>query len=439
MQAFLSLASSGYNSKTIMRIGLFTDTYRPAMNGIVHVVDSTRQQLEALGHEVYVFCPKVNNDPNEYDDHVIRFRSIPSGLFDDNRLSVFFPPVEMRKIRKLNLDVIHFFTPLQIGMMGIYAAQRTDAILVGQHCTDFYQYVEHYPQVLPGVLALTLTLPFTVKFDGVDTRTLLRSYRPQSGVTQWSKDVVENLMALVYSRCDAVIAVSRKSQKQLEGWRKKYSYDVTLLPTGVDPLPKPSTAEVKDFRSKWGIAPDDLVFTNIGRIGAEKNLAILIPTLKKVLEKHANARLVFVGDFDYLETLKEIAAKSGVNDRITFTGRIPREKLGAAYAAADVFVFPSVMDTQGLVVHEAANAGLPVVYVDRYVTEAVIDGENGYVARNSAASIAEKIIGLFDDADLRKQFGTASKAIAGRYSERIQTEKLEKIYIDALEANQHKL
>ena len=416
-----------------MRIGLFTDTYHPAMNGIVNVVDITRTQLEALGHEVFVFCPKVNNDPKEYDDHVIRFRSIPTGLFDDNRLSMFFPLVEMRKIRKMELDVIHFFTPLQIGMMGIYAAQRTDAILVGQHCTDFYQYVEHYPQVLPGVLALTLTLPFTVKFDGVDTRTLLKSYRPQSGVTQWSRDVVENLMALVYSRCDAVIAVSRKSQKQLEGWRKKYYYDVITLPTGVDPLPKPTATQIKEFRKTWGIDPDDLVFANIGRMGAEKNLAILIPSLKKVLEKHPNARLLFVGDFDYLETLKELAATSGYSDRITFTGRIPRQELGTAYAAADVFVFPSVMDTQGLVVHEAANAGLPIVYVDKYVTEAVIDGENGFVARNSAASIAEKVIRLFDDPDLRKTFGKASVEIARRYSERTQTVKLEEIYNKAID------
>ena len=422
-----------------MRIGLFTDTYHPAVNGIVQVVDSTRQQLEALGHEVFVFCPKVNNDPTEYDDHVIRFPSIPSGLFDDNRLSVFFPLVEMRKIRKLELDVIHFFTPLQIGMMGVYAAQRTDAILVGQHCTDLYQYVELYPQVLPGVLAFTLTLPFTVKFDGIDTRTLLRSYRPQLGVTQWSRDVVENLMALVYSRCDAVLAVSRKSQQQLESWRKKYQYDVTVLPTGVDPLPAPTKDQVKKFREDWGIAPTDLVFANIGRMGAEKNLDILIPSLKKVLQVHPNARLLFVGDFDYLETLKELAANSGVNDRITFTGRIPRQKLGVAYAAADVFVFPSVMDTQGLVVHEAANAGLPIVYVDRYVTEAVIDGENGFVARNSVNSIAEKIIRLFDDPGLRKQFGAASKKIAHQYNELTQTKKLEAIYLKALEERDRQL
>lgn len=415
-----------------MRIGLFTDTYHPATNGIVNVVDITRDQLEQMGHEVYVFCPKVNGDTKEYDDRVIRFRSIPSGLFDDNRLSVFFPPIEMRTIRRLELDVIHFFTPLQIGMMGVYAAQRTGAILVGQHCTDLYQYVEHYPQVLPGVLALTLTLPFTVKFDGVDAKTLARTYRPQLGITQWNRDVVENLMALVYSRCDVVIAVSRKSKQQLESWRGQYQYDVESLPTGVDPLPRGTKPAAKQFRADWGIESDDEVIANIGRMGAEKNLAILIPALKKILKTRPKARLLYVGDFDYRETLERLAAESGVGDRITFTGRIPREDLGIAYAAADVFVFPSVMDTQGLVVHEAAGAGLPIVYVDKLVTEAVEDGVNGYLARNSAANIADKILMLLEDPEKRKAFGAASRKIAHKYSEYGQTRKLEQLYREAI-------
>jgi glycosyltransferase involved in cell wall biosynthesis len=416
-----------------MRIGLFTDTYHPATNGIVNVVDITREKLEALGHDVYVFCPKVRSDAKEYDDHVIHFRSFPTGFFDGNRMSVFFPPLAMRKIRNLNLEVIHFFTPLQIGTMGIYAAERTGAALIGQHCTDVYQYVEHYPQVIPGLLAFTLTLPFTVKIKGVDTRTLMRGYRPQLEAAQWRRDLVKSLMIVFYSRCDTVIAVSRKSQLQLESWRrKKYPYDVLMLPTGVDPLPVPTKAEAKAFREQWGIAPDDQVFTNVGRMGAEKNLAILIPTLKKVLKTNPNARLLFVGGFDYLEALKELAANSGIGERITFTGQIPRQQLGVVYAATDVFVFSSVMDTQGLVIHEAANAGLPIVYVDKYVTEIVVDGENGYVAHNSANSIAEKITRLFNEPELRKKFGAASKKIVSRYSELDQTKKLEEIYREAI-------
>lgn len=425
--------------RTTMRIGLFTDTYHPAINGIVNVVDITREQLEALGHEVYIFCPKVNGDDREYDDHVIRFPSIPSGLFDDNRLTVFVPPIAMRTIKKLELDVIHFFTPLQIGMMGVYAAQRTDAILVGHHCTDFYQYVEHYPQVLPGVLALTLTLPFTVKFDGVDTRTLLRSYRPQLGVTQWNRDVVENLMALVYSRCDAVIAVSRKSKTQLESWRRHYDYDVTLLPTGVDALPRATAAEVRDFKEKWQIAPTDFVMSYVGRIGAEKNLAMLIPTLKKALKKHANARLMYVGDFDYRQTLERLAVESGVGDRITFTGRMPREALGVAYQASDVFVFPSTTDTQGLAIHEAALSGLPLILIDRHLSEVLIDGENGYIVPQTQAAIADKVNELIEQPELRKRFGAASKKIAAEFGEHDQTVALVNLYNRALARRENSL
>lgn len=422
-----------------MRVGIFTDTYHPATNGIVNVVDITRTQLEEMGHEVYVFCPKVNGDPNEYDDHVIRFPSIATGLFDDNRLSVFFPPFAMRTIRKLELDVIHFLTPLQIGMMGVYAAQRTDAVLIGQHCTDFYKYVEHYPQVLPGVLALTLTLPFTVKFNGIDARTLARTYRPQRGITQWNKDVVENMMSLVYSRCNGVIAVSRKSKAQLESWRGEYQYDVELLPTGVDPLPRASAAEVRSFREEWEIAPDDVVFSYVGRLGSEKNLDMLIPTLKKVLLKCKKARLMFVGDFDHREVLEAKALASGVSERITFTGRIPREQLSVAYQASDIFVFPSLTDTQGLAVHEAALAGLPLILIDKNLSEVLIDGENGFLTKNTQTDLAEKIVKLIKKPDLRKQFGAASKKIARRYSEQGQTKKLIDMYERAFAARDGQL
>ena len=415
-----------------MRIGLFTDTYHPAINGIVNVVDITREQLEAMGHEVFVFCPKVNHDTKEYDDHVIRFRSIPSGLFDDNRVSMFFPPIAMRTIRKLDLDVIHFFTPLQIGMMGVYAAERTDAILVGHHCTDFYHYVEHYPQVLPGILAMAMTLPFTVKISGIDARTLARTYRPQLGITQWNRDVVENMMSLIYSRCDAVIALSRKSQLQLDSWRGEYYYDVTLLPTGVDALPRATAAQVNEFKKRFGIAKDDKVMSYVGRLAAEKNLASLIPTLKKVLKKHPNARLMYVGDFDFREELERLADESGFGDRITYTGRIPREELSVAYQASDIFIFPSTTDTQGLAIHEAALVGLPIILVDKHLSEVVIDGQNGFIANDSPASMANKVITLLDDPEMCKKFGVASKKVASQFSEYGQTRTLEAIYRQAI-------
>ena len=416
-----------------MRIGLFTDTYHPAVNGIVTVVDITRRQLEAAGHEVYVFCPKVRSDLAQHDERVIHFPSLPAGLFDDGRISMFFPPRVMRSIRKLELEVIHFFTPMQVGLMGVYAAQRTGAVLVGQHCTDFYQYVEHYPLTLPGVLALGTTLPFTFRFNGVDARTMLSMYRPQFGVLKWNRGVVEGAFTMVYSRCDAVIALSRKSQLQLESWRGEYSYDVTLMPTGVDALPAPKKGAVEAFKRQWNIEPEDEVIGYVGRLGSEKNLELLVKAFAYLAPRRKNVKLLFVGDFDYRETLEFLAEETGYGERVIFTGKLPRDELGAVYTALDVFLFPSMTDTQGLVLHEAALAGCPLVLVDKDLSEVMIDGENGFFANENGLSIARKTIEILDDPARMKRFSEKSIQLAKKFSEKKQVDKQIALYAELLE------
>jgi glycosyltransferase involved in cell wall biosynthesis len=421
-----------------MRIGLFTDTYRPSVNGIVYVVDITRRHLESMGHEVFIFCPAegVRLGREETDDHIIRFRSMKGVFFDDYNLSLFFPAVELRRIKELELDVIQFFTPSQVGMMGVYAAQKTGAVLVAQHSTDLSQYIQHYPAVVPGLLMLAMTLPLTFRFHGQDIRELMRLYKPRLAVTDWGKDIVESLIAMIYSRCDAVIALSQKSEKQLAGWRTDYWYDITTIPTGINALRKPTDAQVAQFKKMHDMSEDDEIILYAGRLSAEKNLDLLIPMIKKVLKKRPHARLLYVGDFDYREALEQMAADSGVGDRITFTGAMPREELGVAYASAKIFAFPSLTDTQGLVLHEAAHAGLPFVLVDRDVSEVVRDGENGFVARPTASSFADCVLKLLEDDELREQFGEASKRLARTFGEYAQTKKLEQIYQDALAQRQ---
>lgn len=424
-----------------MRIGLFTDTYRPSINGIVYVVDITRKHLEAMGHEVFIFCPNdgVRFDrTDEDDDHIIRFRSMKGVFFDDYSLSLFFPARELKRIKELELDVIQFFTPSQVGMMGVYAAQKTGAVLVAQHSTDLAQYISHYPAAVPGMLMLSLTLPLTFKFDGQDVRELLKLYKPRRKNAGWGQDVVQSLMAMIYSRCDAVVALSEKSKQQLESWRGEYWYDVSCVPTGINSLPKATDVQVGAFKAQHGIAATDEVVLYAGRLSAEKNLDVLVPMIKKIVKQRPHARLVYVGDFDYRETLEALAQSSGVGDRITFTGALPREHLGIAYGAADVFVFPSLTDTQGLVLHEAAHAGLPIVLVDQKVSEVVRDGENGIVAKNNATNLATSVLHLLDHPSTREVYGDASRQLARRFGEYAQTKKLEQIYTAAQAARANK-
>jgi glycosyltransferase involved in cell wall biosynthesis len=421
-----------------MRIGLFTDTYRPSINGIVFVVESLKRELEAQGHVVYVFCPARSIRPSKHaemldeDEHIVRFPSIKGAFYDDYDTSIFFPPRVLNQIRDLDLDVIHFFTPGQIGLMGVNAGIRCNVPLVAQHCTDLREYVEHYRDgmLLPGVLALVSLLPFAVKVDGKDIREIMKMYRPRRGSVQWNIDIVERMVTLIYSKCDAVIALSRKSQHQLESWQinDKYRYPVTLMPNGVDPLPKPTTAKLQAFRELWNIADTDEVFGFVGRLGSEKNLEVLIAAAEILVARRPNAKLLFIGDFEYRETLEEIAASSSCPDRVVFTGALPREELGAVYGAMKVFAFPSLTDTQGWAVHEAALSGLPLVLVDKELSEVVEDGKNGYLVDNDAESIATAIETLLSDPEKLASFGAHSRTLARKFTEKRQVTKLAKLY-----------
>lgn len=421
-----------------MRIGLFTDTYRPSINGIVFVVESLKKHLEAEGHEVFVFCPARSVRPStqaqrlDEDEHIIRFPSIKGAFYNDYDTSLFFPPLVLARIRELDLDVIHFFTPGQVGMMGAHAAHKTNTPLVGQHCTDLRRYVEFYKDglLLPGLLTLIATLPFVVKVDGQDIREIMKIYRPRRGRVQWNIDIVERMVTLIYSKCDAVIALSRKSKKQLESWQisDSYRYDVTLMPNGVDRIKPPTKKQLDTFREKWNIAAGDEVFGFVGRLGAEKNLDVLIDVLERVALRRPRARLLFVGDFDHREALEARARESEFAGRITFTGAMKRDDLGVAYAAMSVFVFPSLTDTQGWVIHEAAHAGLPLVLLDKELSEVVEPGVNGLYAENDAGDIAQNLIKLLSSPKLRAKYGAQSQKLARRFTEKSQVKKLVKLY-----------
>ena len=427
-----------------MRIGLFTDTYRPSINGIVFVVESLKRELENLGHEVYVFCPAKSMSPSKQaellnedaDSRIIRFPSIKGAFFDDYDTSVFFPPAVQRRIKEMELDMVHVFTPSQIGLVGVKAAKKNNIPLVIQHCTDIYEFVDHYPAVLPGALALAgIVFPMSVRLRGHDLLEIAKLYKPRAGVTKWNKDIIESVITILYSKADAVIALCRKSCKQLKSWQyDDYQYELVLMPNGVNALPRPTKTEVKAFREQWNLAEDDEIFGFVGRLGEEKNLPLLIKSFERhIAKKRPKAKLLFVGDFEYRKTLEEMAAATKYADRIIFTGAMPREKLGLAYSVLDVFAFPSLKDTQGWVLHEAAHAGLPIVLVDKELSEVVQDGVNGFIANDNPTSFGRAIITLLEDGDKRQEFGAISKKLAAKFTENRQVKKLEKLYQELID------
>lgn len=414
-----------------MKIGIFSDTYRPSVNGIVYVTEILRRNFEQMGHEVYIFAPSSGllskNDAG--DPHIIRFPAISGVPYDDFNVSLFFPPRVLKQIEELQLDILHFLTPGPVGLMAMYAGRKLGKPVVAEYCTDIFDYVDHYPLALPSLILLGAVIPFTLRTSREELIEMVKAARPRHP-SGWTRNMVKHLVTAVHSHCSAVIVHSRKSQNQLSSWQDDATRHPTqLVPTGVDPLPIPKAEDVVEFRRKWNIERDDDVVAFIGRLSPEKNLASLIPMIIELKKWRPKAKLMYVGDFaEYRPALEKLAKASPAASDIIFTGKIPREELGVAYAAADIFAFPSLTDTQGLVLHEAALAGLPIIMIDEPVSEVVKNGENGYICQNDPIDMAAKARHIFEDEALHKKMSAASKKIASQFSERGQSERIIKIY-----------
>ena len=414
-----------------MRIGLFTDSFHPASNGVVVSVDSTRRQLELLGHEVYVFAPDggVVRGRLPSDDHVIRLPAIQYDL----QLSLFFPPALLRRIEDLHLDVIQFYTPAQIGLLATWVAHRTNTVLVGKHSTDTYAYSKVYPAMAVSYVFGGFLAPFVVDHTPENAKLFAELYLTNKGHhrdERWTQRLVAGLMALLYSSCDGVLAVSAKSAAQLAGFAAKHGkkLNLSVIPDGVDPLPPADPADVAAFRQQWELADDDEVVVNFGRMAEEKNQVTLIRMMPALLEARPKAKLLLAGDYVYRGKLEQIARRSTACDRIVFTGRYERDQLPAICAASRVFAFPSLEDTQGFVLNEAAGLGLPIVMCDVGLNDVFVDGTNGLLAANSAHDFADKVGRLLADDALRARFGEAGRQLASQFTELHQTQELVAFY-----------
>ncbi|MDR1265456.1 MAG: glycosyltransferase [Propionibacteriaceae bacterium] len=421
-----------------MRIGLFTDSYRPASNGIVYSIDIMRRRLTELGHDVHVFAPGERHAQDE-DDHLVRVPAITGVGFSESQLSLFFPPRLLRQIEALELDLLTCLTPGQLGLMSAWAARKTGLPLVAQHTTDVYEYSRSYNALSASVPLFTVLVSLALKLTPAQKRQLLKNYAPGSRApSSWTREAVGSFITMLYGNCDAVVTLSPKSSRQLAQLAEQFQtdLDLRLIPTGVDPLPVVDAATVQAFRQRLGLAPDDEVALYAGRLAQEKNLDLLIAMAAPLLRLRPQAKLVLVGDFDHRSALEKAAAQSEAAQAIVFAGRLPREELGQAYQAADVFVFPSLTDTQGLVLNEAAHAGLPMVLIDTELSGCFIPGGNGLAARDEADDFARQTARLLADPALRAELGARSRSLAAGQGELAQTKALADLYAEVAARHQ---
>lgn len=299
-----------------MRIGIYTEIYKPVLNGVVVSVESFREQLQARGHEVFVFTPAYMRYT---DPHVLTFHSLPLPTRMPYRLATPF----LMDGKVPDLDVIHAQTPFMTGLMAWNHARRAGVPLVFTYHTRLVDY-HHY-------------LPFSPA--------LSRSF------LVWVSRTFGNL-------ADRVIVPTPPIQALLEAYGVKTPIDV--VPTGVRIQPSAADA-CTAVRDRLGIPSHHRVLLYVGRLAHEKNLGMLVEAF--IQAGVPDTHLLLVGDGPLRESLEALVTHRGMEGFVHLPGPVPHRDIADWYGAADLFVFPSLTETQGLVVEEALQVGLPTVAV----------------------------------------------------------------------------
>jgi len=360
-----------------VKIGIFTDSYLPYTSGVVRSIQTFTAELTALGHEVYIFAPSYRNC--DHESRVFRFASIPSPTNPDFALAVPFSLKLKPTIKKLELDLIHVHSPFLLGRVGVRYARKLGVPLVFTFHTLYDQYV-HY-------------LPFAKTF---------------------SRELAQKISRDFCNLCDLVIVPTGIVGDYLRDIGVRTP--VNRVPTGI----KISDYQEVDrmwLQKQYKIKPEDKVLLFVGRLGKEKNINFLMESFKVLENRMGNTVLVLVGGGPEEEELRDKAVELGIEKKVIFTGTLSPENVIKCYASASLFVFPSVTETQGIVITEAKAAGLPVVAIKAYgVSEMVEDGVDGYLTELNQEQFASKVHMLLINDNLIEEMSRRARHNAERLS-----------------------
>lgn len=385
-----------------MRIGLFTDTYPPYINGVSTSIAMLKTALEKQGHEVFIVT--VNADKLKYqnDDKIIRIPGIPIGIYD-YRLTGIYPLRAIEKIRKWNLDIIHSHTEFGVGTFARLLAKQFDIPLVHTYHTMYEDYV-HY---------------------------ITKGYFNRS-----SKKIVEYLTKFYCDKTATELIVPTKKTYDL--FKKKYKVDrnVHIVPTGIEVerfyKEQFKEPEIAELRRRFGIKKNDFVILFVGRLGEEKNVDLLIEAQASLVRTNPNCKLLIVGDGPDREKFEKLIRKLRLQNNVIMTGKVPWEEVPKYYMLANIFATASKTETQGLTVIEAMAASKPVLAIDDEAFRmVVVDGLNGYLFANKR-QYKKQVRALMEQPKELMYISKQARITAESHSAKYFAEKVLDVYKTAL-------
>ncbi len=350
-----------------MRIIQFSDSFLPIMDGVGNVVYQYAQNIGRKGHECYVVAPQTDTGyRGGFPFEIVDYIGVPLRHMKSYKIGM--PVLDIHCQNRLNAitaDIVHVHSPFIAGQAGLAYAQRTGCPVVGTFHSKYY---DDFLQVTGIELLAEVGVKHVVSF---------------------------------YEKCDEVWAVSASSADTLRGYG--YSGEIRVMPNGTDVHPV-NDALARQVAAEYGLDDGVPVLLYCGQINWKKNLRRTLEGCSRLTHPF---RLVLAGQGPHEKEVRQLAQSLGIDDRVLFTGHIgDTDTLNALYRIADLFLFPSLYDTSGLVVREAAAMGTPSVVVrGSSAAEGIEDGENGYLCADDSEDLARVIDGILADPEARVHVG----------------------------------
>jgi glycosyltransferase involved in cell wall biosynthesis len=359
-----------------VRVALFTNNYVPFCGGVTTSVETLRHGLAGRGHDVWVFAPRFPGA--SADPQVVRYPSIPAATYPEFALAIPFSRTIAARARALTIDVFHAQHPFLLGPTARRLARQPRRPLIFTYHTRYEKYAHYVP--LQRALVEAAAVRLSTRFA---------------------------------TRADAVIAPSAVIRDELVG--RGVRTPIAVVPTGID-LGRFCPGDRAGARRELGLAVDERVLLYVGRLDREKSVDRILLAFDRIASTVPRTRLVLIGQGTQADALRRLARSLPVAERIEFLGLRAHAELPVCYRAADLFVFASETETQGLVLAEAAASGLPAVAVAAPGCDEVVqDGASGLLTKAEPAALAEAAIGLLVDGERRRVMGLRAREVAMRH------------------------
>lgn len=352
-----------------LKICLMNDSFPPVIDGVANAVLNYARVLQSLQAGCVVATPEYEGVVDDYPFPVVRYPSFNTTKFVGYRTGYPFDSASLNALKKHKIDLIHSHCPLVSTFLARTLREMTGAPII---------------------------LTYHTKFD-IDIKNAINAKILQEAAI---KCIVNNISA-----CDEVWVVSKGAGENLRGLGYEGPYRV--MENGVDmPKGRAEQAQYSAVAKEYALA-DAPVFLFVGRLMWYKGLRLILDALSLLQQAGHAFSMLFVGDGADREEIEAYARNTGVAKNCRFTGAIhDREKIRALYSCADLFLFPSTFDTNGLVVREAAACALGSLLISgSCAAEGVKDGVSGILVHEDAQEIATVLAHLIDNRQLMRQIG----------------------------------